>query len=60
MAYIRKTTDEYQLLANHGQGWEHETTEQTRAEIKERLKEYRANAPQYSYKIVTKRVKITN
>lgn len=60
MKYQRKTQDEYQLLANYGQGWEHETTEQTRAEIKERLKEYRANAPQYSYKIVTKRVKITN
>jgi hypothetical protein len=60
MAYIRKTQDEYQLLANYGQGWEVETTEETRKEIKERLKEYRDNAPQYSYKIVTKRVKITN
>lgn len=60
MAYQRKTQDEYQLFANYGQGWEHETTEQTRAEIKERLREYRTNAPQYSYKIVTKRVKITN
>lgn len=60
MEYTRKTTDEYQLLANYGQGWEVETTEETRAEIKERLKEYRANAPQYSYKTVKKRVKITN
>lgn len=60
MKYQRKTQDQYQLLANYGQGWEHETTEETRAEIKARLREYRANAPQYSYKTVTKRVKINN
>lgn len=60
MAYTRKTTDEYQLLSNYGHGWEVETTEETRKEIKQRLREYRENAPQYSYKIVTKRVKITN
>ena len=58
MAYTRKTTDQYQLLANYGQGWEVETTEETRKEIKERLKEYRSNAPMYQYKIKTVRVKI--
>lgn len=57
MAYIRKTIDEYQLLANYGQGWEHETTETSYKEIKERLTEYRTNAPEFSYKYKKVRVK---
>ena len=60
MAYTRKTTDEYQLLSNYGHGWDLETTEETRKEIKQRLREYRENAPMYQYKIKTVRVKITN
>lgn len=58
--YIRKTKDEYKLLANYGygHGWEIETTEETRKDIKRRYKEYRENAPQYQYKIILKRVKI--
>ena len=60
MKYQRKTQGEYQLFANYGQGWEIETIEETWAEIKARLREYRENAPQYSYKIVTKRVKINS
>jgi len=32
-------------------GWEEETIEKTRKEILERLKEYRENAPEYSYRV---------
>ncbi len=62
MGYIRKTKDEYVLLANYGygHGFEEEITESTYKEIKDRLKEYRTNAPEYSYKYKKIRVKITN
>lgn len=60
MAYQRKTKDEYILMANYGygHGFEEETTEETYKDIKQRLKEYRDNAPEYSYKWIKKRVKI--
>lgn len=59
MAYIRKTRDEWQLLGNYGfgDGWEILTCEDSRKEIRERLKEYRENEGG-NYKIVCKRVKI--
>ena len=60
MTYIRKTKDEYILLANYGCGWEEETTEETLKDIKERLKEYRLNAPKFSYKWKKQRVKKTD
>lgn len=50
MAKLRKTTDEYRLWLNYGQGWELETTEDTLSEIRERRKEYRENCPQYPCK----------
>lgn len=58
--YNRKTTDEFEIQANHGhgEGYEVETTETTRKEANKRLKEYRENAPNASYKIVKKRVPI--
>jgi hypothetical protein len=56
--YKRRTFDEYQLHINYGQGWEHEISEESRKEAKERIKEYCANCPQYPVKIVVKRVKI--
>jgi hypothetical protein len=58
MPYTRKTRDEYVLLADYGYGYEEETAEETSKEIRQRLKEYRENAPQYLYKIKVKRVKI--
>jgi hypothetical protein len=54
----RKTKDEYVLLADYGQGWEEETTEETKKEIIARLKEYQKNAGQYAYKYKKRRVKI--
>ena len=41
------------LQANYGygHGYEDECVEKTRAEALQRLKEYRGNAPKYSYRI---------
>lgn len=52
MSYQRKTRDEFRLWADYGygHGWELETTEETWTAIRERLREYRENAPEYSYK----------
>ncbi len=41
---------EFRLLVDYGQGFEHETTESTALAIRERIKEYRANCPQYPVK----------
>jgi hypothetical protein len=57
--YKRKTTDEYAIQGNYGQGFEDVTTETTRKEAKERLKEYRENEPQYSHRLIIRRVKIS-
>ena len=51
MGYKRKTSDEYRLHVNYGQGWEHEVSETTRQEIRQRRKEYAANCPEYETKI---------
>lgn len=58
MAYKRKTADEYQLYVNYGYGWEHELSEYTHEEAKQRRKEYRENCPRYPTKIVKKRIPI--
>lgn len=51
MTYQRKTSDEYRLHVNYGQGWEHEVSEETYKEIRERRKEYSENCPEYETKI---------
>jgi hypothetical protein len=48
---VRKTRDCWRFYLNYGQGWEHETTEYTRAAMRENRKAYRENAPQYPLKI---------
>ena len=55
MAYQRKTKDVWYLYANYGQGWEHETTEETFREAREQVKCYRENCPQYAFRIAMKR-----
>ena len=55
---LRKTADEYQLHVNYGQGWEHETSEATRAEAREQKECYRINCPEYPTRIVKRRVRI--
>lgn len=59
MTYTRKTKDEYIVQGNYGygQGFEDECTEETRKEAKERLKEYRENAPGV-YRLIVRRVKL--
>jgi hypothetical protein len=57
-AYLRTTRDEWQLWINYGQGWEHEISEDTWRELRERLKEYRANCPEYPVRAKKRRVKI--
>lgn len=54
--YERKTKDEYQVHGYYTHGWEEVTAEDTRAEAKERLKEYRENEPGTAFKLVRKRV----
>lgn len=55
--YTRKTKDCWRFYCNYGQGWEHEITEYTYAEMKENKKAYRENSS-YSLKIVKGREKI--
>lgn len=56
--YVRKTRDEYQLMVDYGQGPEHEISEDSRAEIKQRLHEYRENCPEYPVYWRRRRVRI--
>lgn len=56
--YQRKTTDEFTIQGNYGQGWEDVTAEDNRREARERLKEYRENEPQYPHRLITRRVKV--
>lgn len=51
MAYTRKTVDTWQMWVNYGSGWEHETTEDSRAEAKAQQKCYRENCPEYPTRI---------
>lgn len=47
MAYVRKTEDEYRIYQDFGCGFEEIDCVETRKELKERLKEYRENQPEY-------------
>jgi hypothetical protein len=55
--YKRKTKDEYQIHQYHLRGWEEVCAEETWKEAWKRLKEYRANQPEYFVKIIKTRVK---
>lgn len=57
MTYERKTRDEYRLFVNYGQGWEHEISEDSLKDIRERAKEYNENCPEYPIRWSTHRVK---
>jgi hypothetical protein len=56
MSYVRKTEDEYEVQGNYGQGFECVTTEELYREAKNRLREYNENEPQYTHKIIKRRV----
>ncbi len=55
MAYQRKTTDLFIIEGNYYGTWEEETAETTRREGINRLKEYRANMPEYSHRLIKRR-----
>jgi hypothetical protein len=57
---LRKTRDVWRLYVNYGygHGWEHELTEDSWREARERLREYRANCPEYPIKAVKGRERI--
>ena len=54
--YQRKTTDEYQIWQFCSGQWCEVCAESTWKEARARLKEYRANQPEYAVKIVKRRV----
>lgn len=58
MACVRKTTDEFEIQGFYCGSWEMVTTETTRKDAKQRLKEYRTNEPKTSFRSVHKLVKI--
>jgi hypothetical protein len=59
MAYKRKTRDEWEMWSNYGYGWECELVEDSYAEACARIREYRENAPQGSYKLRKRRVRLS-
>jgi hypothetical protein len=54
--FVRMIKYEWQIWANYGDGWEHETTEQTAQMAREQIALYRENAPGYGYKVVKARI----
>lgn len=57
MAYQRKTRDEWELQGHYGCGWECLTTDDTRAGIRQTLREYRENEGG-NYRVIKRRVPI--
>ncbi len=57
MSYQRRTTDEYQIHGNYGQGYEEVTAEDSYRAAREHLKCYRENEPGVSFKIIKRRVR---
>lgn len=58
MAYVRTTQDTFEMHIDYGQGWEHELTEYSLKEYRQRRKEYQENCPQYPTKLVRKRERL--
>jgi hypothetical protein len=57
---VRKTRDVWVVQGNYGygQGWEDVTAEETRDEIKQRLREYRENEPGTPFRVRRRRERI--
>lgn len=60
MPYVRKTRDLFIVQMHSRYGWEDLTASYSRNEAKEHLKEYRINAPSYSYRMVRKYEKLAS
>ena len=52
MIRINKFLYGWKILVHYGQGWEYETFETAYSAAKQRIQEYRANAPEFPVKIV--------
>jgi hypothetical protein len=50
---------QYEVQGDYGQGFECACTESTFKEAKEQAKLYRENEPQYSHRIIKKRVRVS-
>lgn len=59
MSKPRKTVTCWRFYCHYGQGWEHEITEYTRAEMRENAKAYRENST-YPLRIKRGREKIAD
>jgi len=59
MAYQRKTIDLFTVQGLYYGQWEDETTETSRREGIDRLKEYRQNMPEYAHRLIKQRERIT-
>lgn len=59
--YKQKTRNEYEIQGDYGfgHGFECVCTEDNWDKARERVKEYRINEPGYTFKIVKKRVRIS-
>ncbi len=57
--YKRKTSDEWQLWLDYGQGFEHTESTETSREIRAIARDYQENLPQYPRKTKFARVPIT-
>lgn len=53
--YIRKTKDIFIVEGLYFGNWEEETSEETRKEGIQRLKEYRENMPEFAHRLIKKR-----
>lgn len=62
MGYVRKTVDEWEIQGYYGSayGWETANTETTLKDARRSIKEYRENEPEYSFRLVKRRVKKEN
>lgn len=56
--YSRKTIDLYIVEGFYFGSWEEETAETTRREGIARLKEYRANMPEYAHRLIKRRERV--
>ena len=54
----RKWEDEYVVQGNYGSGWEDVNANETLHDGKRSVKEYRENEPQYSHRLIKRRVRV--
>jgi hypothetical protein len=58
MAYIRKTKDYWDIEQNAGYGWEVVTCEESKKDVRQSLKDYRLNQPEFPVRSIKHREKI--